>query len=97
MRESSIDDKITDYLKANKIYGVKIHGSANQTKTVDWHICYKGRFLAVETKVPGKLPDPVQRFILAEIKQSGGYKATVIELADLQRALEEIDRQISNN
>jgi hypothetical protein len=41
-------------------------------QTVDFLCCVDGRFVAIETKAPGKLPTPRQKLALDEITQGGG-------------------------
>lgn len=40
--------------------------------TIDCIVCYKGRFIGIETKRPGEKPTPLQKLILEKIKLSGG-------------------------
>lgn len=61
--------------------------------TLDCLICYCGRFIAVETKAPGKKPTDRQKMIIEKIRLAGGM-AFVIDgddgLADLENHLESI-------
>lgn len=42
-------------------------------KTLDFLICHKGRFFAVETKKPGELEaTPFQRLVIEDIVKAGG-------------------------
>lgn len=40
--------------------------------TLDFLICYKGQFIAIETKAPGKKTTPRQEMIIGSIEQNGG-------------------------
>jgi hypothetical protein len=40
--------------------------------SLDTLLCYRGRFIAVEAKAPGKQPTPRQRFTTREIRAAGG-------------------------
>lgn len=43
-------------------------------RTVDFHICYRGVFVAMETKRPGKAEaTPLQLKELYDVRQAGGY------------------------
>lgn len=52
MRESRLQSKIINYLKANGIYYVNTYGSGMTAKGVpDLLICLNGKFIAFECKV----------------------------------------------
>lgn len=61
--------------------------------TLDCLICYRGQFIAVETKAPGKKPTDRQKMIIENIRQAGGA-AFVVDgddgLAELENHLESI-------
>lgn len=40
--------------------------------TLDFLICYNGKFCGIETKRPGKEPTPLQRQTIREIRAAGG-------------------------
>ena len=40
--------------------------------SLDFICCYKGRYLAIETKAPGKKPTPRQEITISEIEAAGG-------------------------
>jgi len=42
------------------------------SRCLDCHGCFHGRYFAVETKAPGKVPTPIQNFTIGEIRKSGG-------------------------
>ena len=57
--------------------------------SLDCLICYKGRFIAVETKAPGKKPTPRQKICIDQIEAAGGAvfvidgEASLLALRDL--------------
>lgn len=61
--------------------------------TLDCLVCFCGRFIAIETKAPGKKPTDRQRMIIEKIRAAGGV-ALVIDgedgLSELQNHLESI-------
>lgn len=61
--------------------------------TLDCLVCFCGRFIAIETKAPGKKPTDRQRLIIEKIRAAGGV-AIVIDgedgLSELQNHLESI-------
>lgn len=61
--------------------------------TLDCLVCFCGRFIAIETKAPGKKPTDRQKMIVEKIRHAGGV-AIVIDgdegLAQLEDHLESI-------
>ena len=56
MREKLIEKRIKTYLFDIGAYNIKIHGSNFQEPGIpDIIACYKGKFIGIETKAPGKL------------------------------------------
>ncbi len=60
---------------------------------LDCIVCYFGRYIAIETKAPGKVPTPRQRLTIAQTQASGGM-VFVIDgekgVHELRVALQEI-------
>lgn len=54
-----------------------------------------GRFLAIEAKTPGreKTLTPAQHDFLTAIRDAGGVALVISDVADLWRALDELDRE----
>ena len=48
---------------------------------LDFHICYRGRYIAVETKAPGRKPTDRQRRNIARLERAGA-KVFVIDSAE---------------
>ncbi len=53
--------------------------------------CYRGRFLAVECKMPGNKPTDQQRGFLDAVQQAGGLAAVVYEVAEVAELLDQAD------
>ena len=80
--EKLVRDKIVKYLESvgafvlNTPAGLMtVEGrtfSVGEPGRADLHCCYKGLFLAIETKAPGKKSTPAQIKYGERIKQSGG-------------------------
>ena len=47
------------------------------TVTLDFLVCLRGRFLAIETKAPGKKPTALQSICMNDIKAAGGHAMVV--------------------
>jgi hypothetical protein len=45
--------------------------------SLDYLLCYHGRFIAIEAKAPGKKPSPRQRFIIKKIEEAGGITLVI--------------------
>lgn len=58
----------------------------------DFICCYQGRFLAVETKAPGRVNDvtPNQHFVLQEIREHGGFSVVVDSVETLKEHLQAV-------
>lgn len=92
MKESDLVYLILKALKAEGGFWVKIHGGAYQVSGLPDIIgCYKGRFVALEVKMPGRLStlSKRQRLVLSRVRHSGGTAAVVV---DVQGALEVVRR-----
>lgn len=74
----------------------KIHGGDNPFQEVgipDILVCYKGKFLGLEVKLPGETPSPVQRKVLGEIERAGGIAAAVTTVEEVARLLDKLDKK----
>ena len=56
--------------------------------TVDCLICTGGKFLAVETKAPGKHPTPRQRMLIEQIDEAGGIALVVSTDEEIAKVLD---------
>lgn len=78
MIEKNIENKITQLLKDQKIYWLKIHGGQYQVPGIpDLLICYRGFFMAIEVKKDPNKPTKIQWYHLDEIKKSFGLSLIV--------------------
>ena len=50
--------------------------------TIDYVGCYRGKFIGIETKRPGKVPTPNQERVLREIKEAGGAGFVIDDVND---------------
>lgn len=55
--------------------------------SLDYLLCVEGRFVAIETKAPGKKPTPRQKMIISQIERAGG-KVFVIDSTEGAKELE---------
>lgn len=83
MRESTIQRHIIAYLRAQGCYVFKVVGSPLQQRgTPDLLVCYQGRFLALEIKVPGMGLEAMQAHEMVKVRQAGGRGVMVSSVED---------------
>lgn len=91
-RESRLSREILTALRVAGAYAIKIHGSEFTTVgTPDIQGCYKGKFFALETKLPEKRSNttPMQERQMQKVRLAGGVAQVV---CTVQEALEVIKR-----
>lgn len=73
MKESVLQKKTIEYLTSENAYVVKVV-VASKDGVADLLVCFKGLFLALECKAPGKLNEvsPLQSYNISEVKKAGG-------------------------
>lgn len=49
--------------------------------SLDYLLCVNGKFIAIETKAPGKKPTPRQRDTIAKIRAAGGLALVIDSVA----------------
>lgn len=50
---------------------------------LDFYVCSAGRFCAIETKAPGKMPTTLQAKTIKEIREQGAGETFVIDGSDI--------------
>jgi len=87
-REASLQRKVIKYLRERGAYVFKVVGSPMQQRgTPDLLVSYRGRFIAIELKVPGEEPTRLQEYELAKVRESGGVAAVIESMVELERLL----------
>ena len=73
MKESALQNKVIKYLEDKGAYVVKVI-AASKSGVPDLLVCYKGKFISIELKAPGKLGEvtPLQIYNRNLVIQSGG-------------------------
>ncbi len=78
----------------NKLPGCwcfKVHGNQYQMAGVPDIIgCYHGRMFALEVKMPGEEPTPIQQARLRHINAAGGITATVYSVDEALAAVMQV-------
>ena len=72
-RETKIKDEIRTWLRAQGAYVFSPTQMGYGTQTLDLLVCWKGLFVAIEVKAPGKKPTARQSLIIDEIMEAGGF------------------------
>lgn len=76
--EGKVKKKISKLLEQYKAYYFMPVQTGYGKKTVDYLVCYKGHFIGIEAKAPGKTPTRLQWDCLEKIGAARGY-VTVID------------------
>ena len=73
------------YLKSEGAWVMKVHGSPYQRPGVpDLLVCYRGRFLGLEVKQPGKHLSKLQAHEIDAIHEAGGMAERVESVEDVE-------------
>lgn len=99
--EKAITEAIKKLLKRRGAWVVKFHGGGQgpyKTKVgvPDLLCCYRGRFLAIEVKQPGKKPSPIQQHEIEQIVAAGGVAEVAADTATVEACLDQIDKEVDN-
>ena len=70
--EGKVKDSIRTLLKASGAYWHMPVQNGLGKPALDFHVCHRGRYAAVEAKAPGKKPTPRQVITMDEIVRAGG-------------------------
>lgn len=65
-------DEFDDHLTGAEIYRYWPVPSGFGASSLDCIVCYRGVFLAIETKAPKKKPTPRQELCIAQMRAAGG-------------------------
>lgn len=60
----------------------------------DLIVCYKGKFIGIEVKVPGKNATPRQLFVHQQIRKAGGIAFVARCVEDVQKEFRLLNRRI---
>ena len=92
--ETVIQQRIQKYLKGIGAKSVKQHGNEySEAGIPDLLVCYRGMFLAMEVKQPGKYPTRLQRVQLQRFKDAGAITGVVRSVEDVEGLVSAIEAQ----
>jgi hypothetical protein len=87
--EGAVKKEIKEALKAHGAYFFMPVPTGLGKRTVDFLVCFNGRFLAIEAKAPGKTATALQRKTLREISAAGGIAVTATCWNEVRNFLED--------
>ena len=82
--EGKVKKAVREFLRAKDVWFYQpVQNGMGQVGIPDFVCCYRGTFIAIETKAPGKLKGvtPNQQRVIDEIKAHGGL-AVVVDSVD---------------
>ena len=73
----------------------KVHGSEYMMSGLpDLIICYRGQFIGMETKEPGKHPTPIQSLRCEQIRKAGGKSEVIRSVEEAIKRLDSVDNYL---
>jgi hypothetical protein len=92
--EGKVKDKVKALLRKYNAYSFMPVQAGYGASTLDFLCCINGRFLAIETKAPGKKPTLRQEFVIEAIVKAGGVALVVDgDTTELEQSLKEMTWQ----
>lgn len=91
--EGKVKAKVKEILKKHNVYWHCPVQNGMGAPSLDFVCCHRGRYLAIETKAPGKTPTIRQEITISEIRDAHG-KVLVI---DGEEGLGHLEWLLSNN
>ena len=92
--EKIFEDKVKAYLESIGAWYVKYWGGGLYTKrgVPDILVCYKGRFIAVETKADNGRPTELQLYHIKRIQEAGGIAMVLYpkDFDDFKKMIEKL-------
>jgi hypothetical protein len=93
-----LDERITTAGENHPAPEVKFHAGPKTTTGVpDIICCHRGHFMALEVKLPGNNPTPIQIHQQTKIRQNGGTSEVVTSVDDVIEILRRIDNERNDN
>jgi hypothetical protein len=86
--ESKVKDDVKAYLESIGAYWYMPVPVGFSRPTLDFLVCWHGRFIGIETKAPGKKPTARQKLTIKQIQAAGGTTLVVSSIRDMQEYFE---------
>ncbi len=92
--EGKVKDAVKKFLKSRGVWCfMPMQSGFGVVGIPDFICCWKGRFIAIETKAPGKVknvtPNQAQR--ICEINAAGGVAIVIDDVAKLEELFKELE------
>jgi hypothetical protein len=95
--EARLSRQIKAELLKRGAWGFKVHGGPTMMVGLpDLIFCYRGRFVALEVKMPEGVVSKIQRRRIAEIREAGGAAYVVRSVASAVRVLARVDAELDS-
>jgi len=94
--EGKVKKKCKEYLKSiGAWYYMPVSNGMGRVGCPDILVCYKGRFLAFETKAPGKIKNvtPNQQRELDDLRRVNALAYVVDDVEQVKAVIETVERQ----
>lgn len=89
--EGKVKDAVKLLLKKHNVYWHCVVQNGMGAPSLDFICCHCGKYLAIETKAPGKKPTPRQELTIQAIRDAGGAVFVIDgDLSALQTWLKEV-------
>lgn len=91
--EGKVKEKVRKFLKERRIWFYQpVQNGMGVVGIPDFVCCWNGRFLAIETKAPGKIKDttPNQERVIKEIRAHSGHAIVVDDVEQVAKYLEDV-------
>ena len=94
MTESDLTKKMARLLRSRGGWARKTHGGPQGAGWPDLIACYRGYFIGIEVKLPGKQQNvtDLQREVLVRINAAGGYGDVMFQVSQVEELLDRIDK-----
>ncbi|MCA1839733.1 MAG: VRR-NUC domain-containing protein [Actinobacteria bacterium] len=90
--EARLGHKIREALEERGAFVFKVHGSGMMMAGLpDLIVCYKGRFLGLEVKMPGNKASAVQEYVQGKIRRAGGAAFVVYSVEEALTLLWDVE------
>jgi hypothetical protein len=86
--ESKVKDDVKAYLESIGAYWYMPVPVGFGRPTLDFLVCWRGRFIGIETKAPGKHATTRQKLTIKQIQAAGGTTLVVSSIRDMQEYFE---------
>jgi len=93
--EAKLGHKIRDALEKRGAFVFKVHGGPMMMAGLpDLVVCYRGRYIGLEVKMPGNKPSPIQERVGSKIHSALGEWGVVYSVEEAVNFLDSVDSRM---